>query len=61
MNNMLIMAYVTWVDFNYNLPKMGYEAAQLNNATDQQKKDFVTLMDMYDEKEASLAGFGRGQ
>jgi gas vesicle protein len=46
-------------NFNYNLPKMGYEAAQLNNATDQQKKDFVTLMDMYDEKEASLAGFGR--
>lgn len=46
-------------NFNYNLPKMGYEAAQLNDATDEQKKDFVTLMDMYDEKEASLAGFGR--
>ena len=45
--------------FNYNLPKMGLEATQLTKATDQQKKDFVTLMDMYDEKEASLAGFGR--
>ena len=45
--------------FNYNLPKMGLEATQLTKATDQQKKDFVTLMDMYDEKEASFAGFGR--
>tara|TARA_Y100000033_G_scaffold23944_1_gene22543 strand:- start:217 stop:3165 length:2949 start_codon:yes stop_codon:yes gene_type:complete len=45
--------------FNYNLPKMAYEATQLTYATDQQKKDFVKLMDMYDAKEASFAGFGR--
>lgn len=51
------LRYMGW--FNYNLPKMGLEAAQLNTATDEQRKDFVTLMDMYDEKAPSLAGFGR--
>jgi len=51
------LRYMGW--FNYNLPKMGLEAAQLNTATDEQKKDFVTLMDMYDEKAPSIAGFGR--
>ena len=45
--------------FNYNLPKMGIEAAQLDTATDQQKKDFITLMDMYDQKSSSWAGAGR--
>lgn len=40
--------YMGW--FNYNLPKMGLEAAQLGSATDEQKKSFVTLMDMYDQK-----------
>lgn len=49
--------YMGW--FNYNLPKMGVEATQLKGATDQQKKDFIALMDMYDQKSASLAGFGR--
>lgn len=49
--------YMGW--FNYNLPKMGLEAAQLQSATDDQKKAFVDLMDMYDEKAPSLAGFGR--
>jgi hypothetical protein len=49
--------YMGW--FNYNLPKMGLEATQLKQATSEQQKDFVTLMDMYDEKEASFAGFGR--
>ena len=45
--------------FNYNLPKMGYEAKQLETATDQQKQDFITLMDMYDQKASSWAGAGR--
>lgn len=49
--------YMGW--FNYNLPKMGLEAAQLNSATDDQRKAFVDMMDMYDEKAPSLAGFGR--
>ena len=45
--------------FNYNLPKMGLEAKQLETATDQQKQDFITLMDMYDQKASSWAGAGR--
>lgn len=45
--------------FNYNLPQMAVEASQLKNANDQQKKDFITLMDMYDKKSASWAGAGR--
>jgi hypothetical protein len=45
--------------FNYNLPKMGVEAKQLETATDQQKQDFITLMDMYDQKASSWAGAGR--
>ena len=45
--------------FNYNLPKMGWKAAQLTQASDEQKNAFVDLMDMYDEKQASLAGVGR--
>lgn len=49
--------YMGW--FNYNLPKMGWEAAQLTQASDEQKNAFVDLMDMYDEKQASLAGVGR--
>lgn len=49
--------YMGW--FNYNLPKMGLEAAQLGSATDEQKKSFVTLMDMYDEKEVSASGLYR--
>jgi len=51
------LRYMGW--FNYNLPKMGLEATQLGSATDEQKEAFVTLMDMYDEKAPSLAGFGR--
>ena len=49
--------YMGW--FNYNLPKMGLEATQLKSATPEQQQDFIKLMDMYDEKEASFAGFGR--
>ncbi len=45
--------------FNYNLPEMTVEATQLKNATDKQKKDFITLMDMYDKKAASWSGAGR--
>ena len=45
--------------FNYNLPQMSVEATQLKDATDQQKQDFVTLMDMYDKKAASWSGVGR--
>ena len=49
--------YMGW--FNYNLPKMGWETAQLTQATDEQKNAFVNLMDMYDQKKISLAGTGR--
>ena len=45
--------------FNYNLPQMTVEATQLKDATDVQKQDFITLMDMYDKKSASWAGAGR--
>ena len=51
------LRYMGW--FNYNLPKMGWEGSQLEHATDEQKQEFVNLMDLYDEKTASLAGFGR--
>jgi len=51
------LRYMGW--FNYNLPKMSLEATQLTKATDEQKKSFVNLMDMYDQKETSLKGFGR--
>jgi len=51
------LRYMGW--FNYNLPKMSLEATQLTKATDEQKKAFVNLMDMYDQKETSLKGFGR--
>lgn len=45
--------------FNYNLPQMTVEATQLKDATDKQKQDFITLMDMYDKKSASWSGAGR--
>ena len=45
--------------FNYNLPQMAVEANQLKSASDQQKKDFITLMDMYDKKSISWSGAGR--
>jgi len=52
------LRYMGW--FNYNIPKMAKEASDLKfNANQQQREDFVTLMDMYDNKEASLAGTGR--
>ena len=51
------LRYMGW--FNYNLPKMTLEATQLTQANDDQKSAFVDLMDMYDQKQASLKGFGR--
>ena len=52
------LRYMGW--FNYNIPKMGKEIADLKqDATEQQKNDFVTLMDKYDQKKISLAGTGR--
>jgi hypothetical protein len=52
------LRYMGW--FNYNIPKMGKEIADLkHDATEQQKNDFVTLMDKYDQKKVSLAGTGR--
>jgi len=52
------LRYMGW--FNYNIPKMGKEALDLKtNANQQQREDFVTLMDMYDNKKTSLAGTGR--
>lgn len=45
--------------FNYNLPQMAVETNQLKSANDQQKKDFITLMDMYDKKSISWSGAGR--
>lgn len=52
------LRYMGW--FNYNIPKMGKEIADLkHDATEQQKNDFVTLMDKYDQKKISLAGTGR--
>lgn len=51
------LRYMGW--FNYNLPKMGLETAQLQDATDDQKNAFVDLMDMYDQKNVSLSGLGR--
>ena len=51
------LRYMGW--FNYNLPKMGLEATQLKEATDEQKTAFVDLMDLYDAKKVSVAGFGR--
>ncbi len=52
------LRYMGW--FNYNIPKMGKEAFDLRtNANQQQREDFVTLMDMYDNKKTSLAGTTR--
>ena len=52
------LRYMGW--FNYNIPKMSNEAKDLKlYANQQQREDFVTLMDMYDNKKISLAGTGR--
>jgi hypothetical protein len=52
------LRYMGW--FNYNIPKMGNEALDLFEfANQQQKEDFVTAMDMYDNKKISWAGVGR--
>ncbi len=52
------LRYMGW--FNYNIPKMGKEALDLKtNANQQQREDFVSLMDMYDNKKISWAGTRR--
>jgi len=52
------LRYMGW--FNYNIPKMGNEALDLFEfANQQQKEDFVTAMDMYDNKKISWSGVGR--
>lgn len=51
------LRYMGW--FNYNIPKMGKEVLDLKSASEEQKNDFVTLMDKYDQKKVSLAGTGR--
>ena len=46
------LRYMGW--FNYNIPKMANEASDLRlYATQEQREDFVTLMDMYDNKKIS--------
>ena len=45
--------------FNYNLPRMGLEAKQLQSATQRQKEAFLYLMDQYDELNFSLGGAWR--
>lgn len=52
------LRYMGW--FNYNIPKMANEATDLKTtANQQQREDFVRLMDMYDNKKISAAGTGR--
>jgi len=51
------LRYMGW--FNYNFPKMGLEATQVQYGTDEQKQEFINLMELYDEKAPSAAGFGR--
>ena len=52
------LRYMGW--FNYNIPKMANEATDLKTtANQQQREDFVRLMDMYDNKKISVAGTGR--
>ena len=37
-----------------NIPKMGKEVLDLRSATQEQKQDFVTLMDKYDQKKENF-------
>jgi hypothetical protein len=45
--------------FNYNLPAMTVDAAQIRNAEQHQKEAFLYLMDSYDNLEMSWGGVGR--
>lgn len=45
--------------FNYNLPRMALDARSVQNATSDQKKAFLYLMNTYDDLEMSWSGFGR--
>ncbi|MET3457798.1 hypothetical protein [Pseudomonas kilonensis] len=45
--------------FNYNLPAMAVDAAQIHNAEQFEKEAFLHMMDTYDHVNASWAGAGR--
>lgn len=45
--------------FNYNLPVMAVDAAQIQNAEQFEKEAFLHMMDTYDNVNASWAGAGR--
>lgn len=45
--------------FNYNLPKMGLDAARVRSAEQRQKEAFLYLMDTYDNLDMSWGGVGR--
>jgi hypothetical protein len=49
--------------FNYNLPKMAIDTARISQASQEQKKAFLHLMNTYDDLELSWGGalrFGKG-
>jgi hypothetical protein len=49
--------------FNYNLPKMAIDTARISQATQEQKRAFLHLMNTYDDLEMSWGGtlrFGKG-
>lgn len=45
--------------FNYNLPRMGYDAARLRSAPPEMQKAFLYMMETYDNLEISWSGTGR--
>ena len=45
--------------FNWNLPKMTLDASRISNATDEQKRAFLYMMDSYDDLGMSWKGAGR--
>ena len=45
--------------FNWNLPKMTLDASRISNATDEQKRAFLYMMESYDDLGASWNGAGR--
>ena len=45
--------------FNWNLPKMTFDANRISGATDEQKRAFLYMMESYDDLGASWKGTGR--
>lgn len=45
--------------FNYNLPRMAYDAARLQSAPPEMQKAFLYLMETYDNLEITWSGTGR--